>query len=859
MRSKNLARKLFSARKTTSFKKGSFQAGFSLLEVSVVLVIIGLILGPAAAMYHHYLIKKDWEETEGELYDISTALGNFRAVYGRYPCPSPTSAGPGDALYGFEDCSAPSTGTCSGGLCAHENPITNEIVLIGSLPYKNINVLEQGNYDPNHNRYTYAVTLDQTDNIGFSMDGGGISIVDNVDPTISLMSPAGTAHFIVISHGKNGIGATSRSGILTSACSNGSAEEQLNCDNDSEFAAGGYNSNVFDDRSVYFSEVEPSEWQYSAETGYGDSIHLKSKNSVAIGAPIDGTLSTTAQIDVQSSGADSGELYSSGRLISEHLCEYGKTAAGDCFEPELLAGTLNGTTGLLEAATNNEGISCYDPAVSGSEKLYMVGIANKEPICRNEVFVTCSDGKFIKRVDADGSIVCNDLPSDWCTDKSVTTTCEEPATVTGTYSGGYSQVYSGECRMFNNTYDRDYFTNQITSMTTISEIRALVDAVNESDRSVGECGADYTDRNTQVRDSFKCTDGSWATTPIADEHRYYRYTFPGIGGDRAENTYNGTDMYRDNGNEWRRISDYHDCWCREEFRLYLGTCSRYNRDRNYVRIQKHRCPSSKSDWTTVYSTDEYCGCSDTTTSRSQTCLSYYNELAGTSYTGGLTGTVTKTYPVTCVGGNGNGHGNGNGNGRATTVVSSTPSNIEANCECPANDDIIDTSDCPDKTTNSWSWNGEEKIGIASLTASPWICPATGGITDSFNNFIPTPGRIGDGVEYTGIPDCECDSSYVSEWHVDCPSNLDGAGIDYSKTWDCNADAWGETIADIKCNACSYKSPTNTVEETVVTKAGKTEVGTLCSCDSDPARFCVASDSNIAGEFAIWGNCPCSAN
>ena len=45
--------------------------GFSLLELAIVLVLVGMVIAPAISLYHQYRVDKDWDETE---LDIDSVL-----------------------------------------------------------------------------------------------------------------------------------------------------------------------------------------------------------------------------------------------------------------------------------------------------------------------------------------------------------------------------------------------------------------------------------------------------------------------------------------------------------------------------------------------------------------------------------------------------------------------------------------------------------------------------------------------------------------------------------------------------------------------------------------------------------------
>lgn len=76
-------------------------AGFTLVEMAVVLVIFGLLLGALVLPLSGQLDVRKYSETRDELENIRASIVGFAVLYGRLPCPSAISD-PTDANYGVE-------------------------------------------------------------------------------------------------------------------------------------------------------------------------------------------------------------------------------------------------------------------------------------------------------------------------------------------------------------------------------------------------------------------------------------------------------------------------------------------------------------------------------------------------------------------------------------------------------------------------------------------------------------------------------------------------------------------------------------------------------------------------------------
>lgn len=812
-------------------------AGFSLVEIALVLLLVGLVLTPAINMYHQHRVETDWEETGENIQVTSLELGGFRAITGRFPCPAPTDAAPGDFEYGheFNDClnSGPAVNTCADGICRYNNPTSGLDVIVGSVPFKTLNLQESESFDSFMGRLSYAVTADLTDNTTFNINGGGISVVDKLDPNKSLVSPEATAHFVVVSHGRNKAGAYSRQGLLINACNNANAIEEENCDDDAIYTSGEFDSNNFDDRLDFYTPVQPAEWQVSQ--AQPTAITLKNTNSMAVGANIGQDLSTSDTTTVLQIGADSGAVRAGSRVLTDRICEYGAATNADCFEPRLLAGSMTSDgTRLHTDAVPGSGISCYSPG-SGVDE-YLMGIANNAPLCVDEIFAACPTGQYIESIDADGDVICAGAPDDRCFEQNVTGFCGGSFTIgnaaPGTASGLFETTFEGECRMITD-YDATYFATQIAGMSSFGQVQGHVNSLNGGPRNVTTCDSG---NDSQVRNAFRCENGNFNLIR-AHEKKGPNQNFPAnlittSSSWPAENSYSGSDP---NNNNWG-----HDCWCREDYRAQNLSCPGGLAGVR-VRIQKHRCPQTTHQWETIYQTDQFCACAPGTTTTTQSCNSYYDEVNGTSGTTGLTGTVTKTFDINCVAG--------------APVTDPTPSSIDAgDCACAGNTDIVNRTYCSFGLTNSWSWPGGTETGVETLSTQEWNCPAT------TSGGLPDPGYYGPLTPYSPIPACTCDSGIDDIEVQACPSGLQGTGVVYRKEWDCTLNGglgdwepeedW-DLIAN-NCNGCTWQAPSGA--PSLEDYAYGDEKGSSCTCGSSAAAFC--HDFAGGGQYSVWTGCPC---
>ncbi len=564
--------------------------GFTLIEMAVVIMVVGLLISAFAPIYTLHLKKKAMDDTNLDIATISTAIGNFRTLHGRYPCPASLTAQRGDVNYGHEtDCEDISV--------APGSPLTNGVIIqqnirtippsvtpetlrvrVGAVPFRELNLQEDQSIDGYNNRITYVVTEGLAISNTFKADHGGIDILN--DQSQSAITPQASAHFLVLSYGENSAGAFTRSGVQLACPASGL--ENTNC-------AGGANATYrtsqgdssatdshFDDALVYFTRDEIPLWELSGQPGHERDIHQKPSGDVGVGTSATTTLNQTSDVNgiirVQD---DPTTTAVEGDTLVDNICSFDQT---DCFPSSLIAG---------EIATGG-GMKCPedDPDATGT---YMVGVANGAPICEDEVFITCNPGEFISGVNADGTLVCAGPPPLGCPDQDIAP-CAPPATPVTLTAGPHGTIHN-------------------------------IDA-----------GANY-------HATFECRNGIWTRTAFSGS---CTCTPTVLGGSRAcASGFSGTIFTQNTltcpAGTWSGYVDVSDtCVCDVRTDTRSIACpAGFNRG-NITQQNDHTCtPPAWSGWHEIGRT---CECVPQTTSRTAFC------------TGGLTGSWTQTVSYLCPGG-----------------------------------------------------------------------------------------------------------------------------------------------------------------------------------------------------------------
>jgi type II secretory pathway pseudopilin PulG len=215
-------------------------SGFSLLEMAVVLIIAGILIVPLIKGLDVYFQYKDSQTTKDNIAEVNRAIAGFVQLNGRLPCPARIDATPSDPDFGEEqNCATTLPGEVPGAIAG-----TDTQIVIGAVPFRDLNIRPSDTIDGWDNRLTFAVTKrlaiattpPPTNPQPLNVALGTIAYEDSNG--ISLVTPANTAIYALVSHGEKGDGAHTSEGILKSPCPTvGATVDFENCNNDSLFVS----------------------------------------------------------------------------------------------------------------------------------------------------------------------------------------------------------------------------------------------------------------------------------------------------------------------------------------------------------------------------------------------------------------------------------------------------------------------------------------------------------------------------------------------------------------------------------------------------------------------------------------------
>jgi len=257
--------------------KSNHSRGFSLIELSIVMVISGLIIAAVVSYLDIMLEKKRIEDLKVRIETVQEAIADFQRKNRRLPCPAPIDIPPTDPLYGREV-------VCDGAAHAGTtlaNGRDGMRVRTGALPARTLDIPDIMMQDLHNRKFTYAVVelLADADRLN-DPEEGAITITD--DTGDSVLSIDGIARYILIAHGNRAGGAYSIQGGLIEPCNLASSEGE-NCDGDTEYIASnlseGNNAAYYDDKVAYMVTpainsavgwIKPEPQLYTVR--YGDDI-----------------------------------------------------------------------------------------------------------------------------------------------------------------------------------------------------------------------------------------------------------------------------------------------------------------------------------------------------------------------------------------------------------------------------------------------------------------------------------------------------------------------------------------------------------------------------------------------------------
>lgn len=210
------------------------EGGFTLIELSIVVMIVGLTMSAFGAAFVQYLQSAREKAVQQKIEDIESALGRFQAINGRYPCPARLNAQPDTSMFGVEVSANCSSASSSPSTTIRASGTGGRMVRIGAVPVRTLNLPDDYATDPWAMRILYGVTEMLTSPGTFAQNMGAYSIVDSAGN--SVITPPGSGHYAIISVGPDSLGTFTAQGAAGPACITARLDGE-NCNHDATLRA----------------------------------------------------------------------------------------------------------------------------------------------------------------------------------------------------------------------------------------------------------------------------------------------------------------------------------------------------------------------------------------------------------------------------------------------------------------------------------------------------------------------------------------------------------------------------------------------------------------------------------------------
>jgi len=274
------------------------RAGFTLIELSIVLLLISIAMGSLLSIAINKTETDRNKDTIAKMEAIEKAIAFYLAENGGIPCPADSSQAPNNAAFGVATRNGVNAYNCNGTSPTWYFNVGFPNLALGSVPTKTLQLPDDYAFDAWGRRFTYSM-IEQcnTSNIQYLVAYLPSAVTNpsyNAANNFSLAGTCGTAGtagftinsaagstivsnavYVLLSHGKNGHGAYPHQGAalgtgrVVSATTPGTFEI-----NNALYTAAGANQTG---AGVYYQQTENLSTLSSNVNYFDDILHYKTK------------------------------------------------------------------------------------------------------------------------------------------------------------------------------------------------------------------------------------------------------------------------------------------------------------------------------------------------------------------------------------------------------------------------------------------------------------------------------------------------------------------------------------------------------------------------------------------------------
>lgn len=229
------------------------RAGFSLVELAIVLLVISVIAGSAMSVGLRKSESGLFTVNEKRMTMVEEGVAAYVSNRGFLPCPARPDLALTDANYGVENCAATCVGAAPNNFCT------------GMVPFVTLNISDELAFDGWGRRLTYGVDQRLTATAANFRDTNPDDGNNATGLTVSIIGGAvrtADAIFVLVSHGPNGRCARDRNGAVIGCAVAGNVDEQENGDADRIFVQSPNRQANYDDVTRYMLK-----WQMIQRAG----------------------------------------------------------------------------------------------------------------------------------------------------------------------------------------------------------------------------------------------------------------------------------------------------------------------------------------------------------------------------------------------------------------------------------------------------------------------------------------------------------------------------------------------------------------------------------------------------------------
>jgi prepilin-type N-terminal cleavage/methylation domain-containing protein len=243
------------------------KTAFTLIELSISILIISLLMAGFFSMISGSVVKGKIGKTNQELNQIYKALGQYLATNQRLPCPaSLNEIYNTSSTFGQEV--RPSSGNCGG---VNSGVFNNSNLSFGMVPVKTLGLSSDFAIDEFGNKISYiidqrytanyqAIPIKNTNSFGTANSDNLLIVNEKQSDGSTNVILNNKVILIILSHGPNGLGSYNINTALQNSITAGYTEDQNNAivssTFDNNFTVTSYADDKFDDIMIYKTRAD---------------------------------------------------------------------------------------------------------------------------------------------------------------------------------------------------------------------------------------------------------------------------------------------------------------------------------------------------------------------------------------------------------------------------------------------------------------------------------------------------------------------------------------------------------------------------------------------------------------------------